>query len=118
MAKTLKCGKLKFNPENGKAKYGRVKVKFKPEEVGYKLLRLLMENKGKDVAYSKLLFEGRFTEKQLKKIKMTLPEEYEKEKTRLKMKIRNIKRKLGILGSRENEDIFLNKKGKCYRILP
>lgn len=106
----LICNDLKLGLESGNATYEEVAINFSPVKQEYKLLKALMEKPNKRLGYEeicKIVFGGgRWNPKR----KNTVV------KRDISFIIRNIKRKLKILGKRaRNKDLFFPCNG--YRIV-
>jgi len=92
------CGKFGFNLNDGSAIYGKVETNFRPESKEYKILKLLLNSPNKRVSADEIV-----------KTIYGKGEASSVDKRQLAFLIRNIKRKLRIIGKnklKENRNIF------------
>lgn len=102
----LRCKGLRFYPVTGNAVYRKTKTNFKPNSNEYKLLKALMEQPNKRFTYRKLCEIVFGKQKWKPKVKNTGV------KRNISFIVRNIKRKLNIIGKKqENEDLFFSGNG-------
>lgn len=105
----LICNGLKLGLESGNAIYGEAMPNFMPEGKEYKLLKALMEKPNKRLSYERSCRVVFGPKKWKPKVKNT------EIKRKISFLIRNIKRKLKIIGKgAKNKDLFVGRNG--YRI--
>ncbi|KKP33251.1 MAG: hypothetical protein A2360_03810 [Candidatus Staskawiczbacteria bacterium RIFOXYB1_FULL_32_11] len=102
----LICGKIKLNINTGDCCYARTNTFFKPESDEYKLLKALMEKPEIIISYSDINSNV-----------LGLDEDKGKNDREIGFIMRNIKKKLEIIGKiHKNENIFVCRFGYMIRI--